>query len=201
MYQINVGLRGVCPMLHNAFSKNTLEHLQEGATKKTASGDYSLEWMKTMYMNLSKGHLFQPSTHIEGTLVKSAASFTIKGKRGKTYKDAMNAYVMVSPDEIPLRHEMLDGDVIPIPSAELMTEPTDYLWVDVRRVKIQRAAVAKSRLAIGEGWLLDFNMMCSDDTLRPDVIQMALAHAGHAIGISDFRPKFGRFEIMKFEVS
>jgi hypothetical protein len=195
MYKVKVRIKGVAPLLQHKFPLKTLDSLQQGATKRTASPDYSLEWMDTMYTD--NGHLVQPASHIEGAIVKAAVLFKLKGAGRKTYKDAMRAYCYVTPEYIP---HLYQGKPIATPDASLMAEPTEHLRVDVRRVKVQRAAVARARLMVAEGWELAFVIEVHDDQVRPDVLQTILEEAGRAVGIGDFRPRYGRFAVEQFEV-
>ena len=196
MYKINTSIIGTAPLLQHKFSDPTLQGLMKGASKRTGSPDYSLEWMETMYQ-AADGLLFQPATHIEGSLVKAATSFKIKGARGKTWKDAFRAYVYVTPDEIP---HLYDGQPIEAPGKELMAEPNSHLSVSIMRVKVQRAAVARARLQIAIGWQLDFIIEVHDEQARPEVVEEVLIEAGRAVGIGDYRPRYGRFDVARFEV-
>jgi len=194
MYEVKVRIRGIVPLLQHKFA--SLDSLMEGATKKTGASDYSLEWMDTMYVS-PDGFLFQPAAHIEGALVNAAVLFKVKGRGGKTWKDAVRAYSYVKPEEII---HLCGGEPVCAPGPELLRNPTEHLRVDVRRVKINRAAVARSRLLIAAGWELAFRVEVHDDQVRPDVLRAIANEAGRAVGIGDFRPRYGRFEVVEFEV-
>lgn len=194
MYQIAVKIQGTTPILQHSFAKATLSSLMEGTNKKTGAVDYSLEWMQTMYTQ--NGIIVQPASHIEGALVKAASSFKIKGKSNKTWRDAFRAYCYATPDMIP---HLWNGDYVEAPDASLLEKPTENLSVSIMRVVVQRAAVARSRLQIASGWVLEFCLEIQDAQLRSDVVQEVLAEAGRAVGIGDFRPKFGRFEVIQFQ--
>lgn len=196
MYVANVVIEGTAPLLQHSFTKNSLAILMEGSKKQTGAQDYSLEWLTTMYLTTS-GYLCQPAAHIEGAMVKAATSFKVKGARGKTWKDAIRAYCYVSPDEIP---HIRNGEYVPAPGVELMSAPTEYLSVNVMRVVVQRSAVARARLLIQPGWQLGFTVEVQDDQVRPEVVQEILTEAGRAVGIGDFRPRYGRFKIAAFAV-
>lgn len=193
MYEVKVKIRGIVPLLQHRFA--SLDSLMEGATKKTGASDYSLEWMDTMYVN-PDGVLFQPAAHIEGALVGAAVLFKVKGRGGKTWKDAVRAYCYVLPEEIV---HLRDGEPVRAPGPEILRHPTEHLRVDVRQVRIKRAAVARSRLLIAAGWELAFRVEVHDEQVRPDVLLAILDESGRAVGIGDFRPRYGRFEVVQFE--
>lgn len=194
MYQLHARIRGIAPLLQHRFGATTLDTLMHGANKRSGAPDYSMEWLTTMYAT-SDGWLFQPASHIEGCLVKTAGTFKIKGRAGKTYKDVFKT-IFVSPEEIP---HLWHGECIPAPTADLLTNPTENLSVSVMRVVVQRAAVARSRLMIAAGWELDFVISVNEEQLRPEVVQEILAEAGRSVGIGDYRPRYGRFEVVRFE--
>ena len=193
MYTIDVTIRGIAPLLQHKFPLATLSTLMDGARRKTGSVNYSQEWLETMYTH--DGYLIQPATHIEGALVRAAAGFRVKGSKNKTYKDLMKAYVLVSPDEIP--HQR-NGEAVAAPGPELALQPTDQLSVNIQRVIIGRAAVARMRLQVHTGWELAFTITVNDDQIQPEVVQTILAEAGRAVGIGDYRPRYGRFTIAAF---
>lgn len=197
MFRINVAIQGTSGLLQHAFGQSSMVTLQESAKKQTGSPDYSLEWMQTMYVTRD-GYLYQPASHLEGAMQRAASGFKMKGKGGKTWKDAVKAYAYVLPDEVL---HIRNGEYIKAPGAELLQEPTEYLSVSVMRVKVQRAAVARSRLLIAPGWQLAFTVEVQDEQLRPDVIQAVLEEAGRAVGIGDYRPRYGRFSVIGFQVS
>jgi hypothetical protein len=144
----------------------------------------------------AEGYLYQPATHLEGALVKAAATFKIKGGRGKTWKDPMRAYCYAFPEQIL---HLRDGQPVPVPPEDLLTHPTEYLSVSVMRVMVQRAAVARARLQIAAGWELAFRLEVHDPQVRAEVVEQILREAGRAVGIGDFRPRYGRFEVTQFE--
>jgi hypothetical protein len=183
VYTIDVAIRGTSPLLQHAFPQTTIAGLMEGTKKRTGTQDYSLEWMDTMYVD-TQGFLYQPATHIEGAMVRSAAYFKVAGGRGKTYKDVIRAHVYVSP-----------------PGTEILTIPRDDMRINVTRVVVQRSAVARARLEIDRGWELAFCFEVLEDGVRADDIRKILEHAGKATGIGDWRPKYGKFEVAHFQAA
>lgn len=199
MYKVDCTIKAVSNIIHHKFSVETLEESMTGSTKNTGAKDYSLEWMDTMYDH-PDGYLYQPASHIEGALQKAAVSFKIKGQGRKTWKDPIKAYCYVSPDEIPLLIENGNGlERLGVPDESLLKNPTNHLVVDIRPVKVQRARVARSRLMIKD-WLLSFQIEVHDEQVRPDVLKTILEEAGRAAGLGDYRPRYGRFDVVKFEV-
>ena len=79
---------------------------------------------------------------------------------------------------------------------------TKWDYEDKRRAVVQRQAVNRVRPAISAGYRLDFDLM----VLVPEYIdkfwlQDTLHMAGRLVGIGDFRPTYGRFNVVSFNVS
>lgn len=84
--------------------------------------------------------------------------------------------------------------------AGLGTSKWDY--EDKRRVVVQRAGVNRTRPAMKRGWRASFDLM----VLVPEYIDQhwlydTLNTAGRLIGVGDFRPTFGRFNVVAFDIS
>lgn len=84
--------------------------------------------------------------------------------------------------------------------ASLGTKVWDY--EDKRRVVVQRAGVNRVRPAMRIGWKVSFDLM----VLVPEYIDQhwlldTLSTSGRLIGVGDFRPTFGRYNITNFEVA
>ncbi len=189
MYSVNVTLRGIAPLLQHKFPLPELSTVAKGSSRSTGSKDYTQEWRDYFYAD--KAGIYQPSAHILGAMTKAAAAFKISGKRGKTYKDLMQSSIIITPDRIP--HHMAVPD-------ELDDDADKPLYLDVRPVVVQRARVVRVRPTLHEGWCLEFVIEVADDEIHHATLNEILAYAGKAVGIGDFRPRFGRFMVEKFEV-
>jgi hypothetical protein len=82
--------------------------------------------------------------------------------------------------------------------ADIGVNTWDYL--DRRRVLIQRNAITRIRPAIKVGWTAKFHLM----VLLPEYISEELLReivnlAGRLVGLGDFRPTFGRFDIVSWQ--
>lgn len=113
-YSVDVIIEGTSPLLQHAFTPNHLAELAQRARQQTGAADYTYEWMTTMYIARDNGadYICQPASHIEGAMLKAATAFKIAGRRGKTWKDPVKAYVYVSPDNIL---HLRNGNYVPIP--------------------------------------------------------------------------------------
>ena len=191
MYTVSVRVKGVAPLIQKRFPMPDLSTLSKGGHKSTGGKDYTQEWRDSFYAD-SDGQIYQPSSHFEGALVKAAVNFKVTGKRGKSYKDLFSANIVVDPEHIP--HV---GFTVP---EELDADGDKPLYLDIRPVIVQRARVVRIRPRFKAGWELTFEIQCGDDEIQPDLLQDVLTLAGKAVGIGDYRPKFGRFSVTHFEV-
>ncbi len=69
------------------------------------------------------------------------------------------------------------------------------------RVQIQRNGITRTRPAFREGWSTEASLM----VVLPEYVDAATLHevisaAGRLIGVGDFRPTYGRFQVTKFEI-
>jgi hypothetical protein len=190
MYTVDVTVRGISPLIQHRFPMPDLGNLSKGGTKHTGAKDYSQEWRDYFYAT-PEGEIYQPSSHFEGALVKAAVNFKVTGKRGKSYKDLIVANIIIDPERIP--HNMK------VPE-ELDADADKPLYLDVRPVIVQRARVVRIRPTFKTGWELSFEIQVGDDEIQPELLQDILMLAGKTVGIGDYRPKFGRFSVVKYEI-
>ncbi len=172
-YQVSVKIEGISPLLQHRYE---MEKAEKKSKKKVGSVDYSEEIEQAIYRD-EKGEIYQPASHIEGTLMKAAVNFQITGKGKKTYKD-LTKMVIVEPFAIPHLHK-------------------DFK-IDKRPVVIGRARIIRCRPRFDK-WSLSFTMLVTEDQLPIEVLEEILEYAGRYIGIGDYRPRFGRFRIVEFK--
>ena len=196
MKTYNVTIEGVAPLLQHKFGIEAQAELTKGARKATGSPDYSEEWKDTMYAT-EDGFLYQHAIHIEAMLIEAAKGFRIKGGRGKSYREAFQSCIFVSPEQII---HLRDGEQVKAPENPT-PDPRQPVYLDIRPVRIQRARVVRCRLAFAPGWRLNFTLENHDpDQLRDEVIQEILEEGGRRKAIGDYRPRYGRFRVVSFEV-
>jgi hypothetical protein len=125
------------------------------------------------------GKFYQPSEMIEAAMVKAAVNFKMEGK--KTFKDVIKGGIIIDPDQIIHKNQKVS---------------TDARW---GRNKNTGGAVWVVRPRLDE-WELDFELqLLQDERVSPEVLKDILVYAGLYVGIGAWRPKFGRFEVIKFE--
>jgi hypothetical protein len=79
---------------------------------------------------------------------------------------------------------------------------TKWDYEDRRRAMVQRGAVTRTRPAIKAGWRADFQFMVQlSDYIDPVFLRRVIDDAGRLVGLGDMRPTFGRFVVVKWELS
>lgn len=69
------------------------------------------------------------------------------------------------------------------------------------RVQVQRNGITRCRPAFREGWRAEVSLMVNlPEYVMQGDLQEVIASAGRLIGVGDFRPTYGRFTVVKFEV-
>lgn len=85
------------------------------------------------------------------------------------------------------------------PLASLGVKSWDYL--DKRRVCIQRNAITRVRPALKAGWTATLELQCNlPEYISPSLLNEVIQQAGKLIGVGDFRPTYGRFQVVGFKV-
>lgn len=69
------------------------------------------------------------------------------------------------------------------------------------RVQVQRNGITRVRPAISAGWQAIFLLQVNlPEYISPEMLHGLITDAGRLIGIGDFRPTYGRFQVTQFEV-
>lgn len=176
--RINIEITGVVPMLHNKFS--TEDHGENKSKSKKKVYVPAEEADKLLYKN-PDGSIYHPAEHIFQSMIRAATDFKFEGK--KSYKDVITSGISVMPENIPLITKL----------------PYE---IDARRVVVRganKAAVVRWRPKFNE-WKLKFTIdILDDDNISVSVLKEILEKAGATKGIGDYRPRFGRFMVTRFE--
>ena len=73
-------------------------------------------------------------------------------------------------------------------------------FLDRRRAVVQRQTIARVRPGLTPGWRLAFRVISLDARyVSPPLLREVLDCAARFIGLGDFRPDFGRFQVVRAE--
>lgn len=135
-----------------------------------------------MFIAPKKGNIAIPGEYLKGAIVGAAKFRQDPRSPRKSAADLFKAAIISLT-----------------PLADLGAKDWDYL--DKRRVVIQRNAITRCRPAMREGWRATFVLLVNlPEYVDPPMLNDTIAAAGKLIGLADFRPSFGRFNIVKFTV-
>ncbi|MBM3254654.1 MAG: hypothetical protein FJZ16_10395 [Candidatus Omnitrophica bacterium] len=174
MQKAKVKIKGIAPLLMNRFVMENPDNTKAKRRDEQYSPEDDAE--KALYKDEKIG-CYAPSTWIEACLRDTAKEF--KGKGKSSLKTTILSSVFIEPEKIPLNKKTYDE-------------------VDLRPVVIQRNRIVKGRPRFNS-WELEFTINFSEDRIRKDTLKQILEEAGATKGIGDYRPKFGRFEVVRFE--
>jgi hypothetical protein len=179
-------VRGITPlMMHSERLANPFDPLTKeikavtGKRKKTEDDQLEiarLEWLGGLYFDDDAG------IHIPGYNMFAAI---VNG--GKLHKlgTAIKRAALVKEDHIRLVYE---GPKTPDKLFE------DKRFVDIRSVKVGMAKVARCR-PVFKAWEMTFTVLYEETALQRQDLDRVLADTGAMIGLGDYRPRFGRFEV------
>jgi hypothetical protein len=177
-YQIKVTLEGVSDFL---FHRWNCEEVKAKGDAKRGSAIKKTDNIESYVYRTEKNELAIPGEYLRMAIVGAAR---YKTDPRSTRKSAMDLY---------------KAAIVPLTQlASLGTKKWDY--EDMRRVVIQRSGINRVRPAMKAGWKASFDLIVNIPEYIStmdlhDVIQIA----GRLIGLGDFRPTYGRFNIVEFK--
>ena len=183
-YVARVTIEGVCPILFHRFS---VEEVQRGSSESATPGRKGGRSKKKdnpelyVYRN-EKNEICIPGEYLKQSCVNA----------GKYRQDPRSPRKSAA--------DLYKAIVIPVTElATLGKDSWDYL--DQRRCVIQRAGICRARPAFQAGWRATLDVMIQiPEYLSPASFQSLLVDAGRLIGVGDFRPTYGRFNMVEFKI-
>lgn len=135
-----------------------------------------LEWLGGLYLD-DKGRIAITEDMVLGAGLGGAKTM----KKGTAFKAA----VLGAEPYFPLEY---NGPKDPVALYE-----TDK-FVDYRGVVVQRNRVFRARPRF-DAWSLTATLIVDESLMNPKDVVACYENAGRMIGLGDFRPRFGRFEV------
>ena len=183
--EFEIKIRGLRPYLQNRLPKNR-EEIEETKRitkilQKDPLDDEAIN--KAVELAIYKdenGKPYIPAIHLEQAIVNAAKQIRMKGAGRKTYKDFAKANIYVVPEKIEIQ-----GDGYEIDS--------QYVVIPRNRARVLRYRPR------WDNWEATFKLIVLDDTVPSDIIRQILEIAGTRVGIGDYRPRYGLFEIVEFK--
>lgn len=178
-YIATIGIEGVADLLFHRYSVEAVEekgNAAKGSAAKKTDNVESYVW------RCDNGNLGLPGEYLRQSIIHAAK---FKQDPRSPRKSAMDLF----------KAGLICLDVL----ADLGV--ANWHYEDRRRVVVQRSAVPRTRPAMRAGWQAVFQMMINlPEYISPHLLNETIANAGRLIGVGDFRPTYGRFQIVRFEV-
>lgn len=188
-YVASVTIEGTAAILWHRWSCESVEAKSKAAKNSAAKKTDDIE--SYVYRD-ENGNISIPGSYIKGSICDpqhGAAKFRQDPRSPR--KSALDLY---RAGLVPLTA------LAPVTNAkgEVATQ-WDYL--DQRRVVVQRSGITRIRPAFLAGWRASFELqVLTPEYISPADLLDVLTNAGRLVGIGDFRPTYGRFQIVQFEV-
>lgn len=178
-YTVAVKIEGVADLL---FHRWNVEAVAEKAAAAKGSKAKKTDDIESYVYRNEDNMLCLPGEYLRQSVIHAAKFKQDPRSPRKSAMDLFKAGVISLTDLAPLGKEKWD-------------------YEDRRRVTVQRAGVTRTRPAMSKGWCAEFVLMVqTPEYISTDLLKEVLDNAGRLIGVGDFRPTYGRFTVVGYEV-
>lgn len=178
-YRAVVAIEGTSPLL---FHRWNCEEVEVKSKAKKGSAEKKTDNIEAYLWRNDRGHICIPGEYLRQSIIHAAKYEQDPRSCRKSMMDLAKAAIVSLTDL---------GDTG-------LKEP-DYL--DHRRVTVQRAGITRIRPALKHGWRAEFLFMVNlPEYLPPPKLNYLSQQAGRLVGLADFRPSYGRFNVIRFEL-
>lgn len=184
-YIVHVTIEGSADLLLHAWN---CEAVEEKANSKKGSTAKKTDNLESYVRRNDDGVICLPSEYLRMSIV-NAAKFRQDPRSPR--KSAMDLYKAALVSLKPLTPLTTAGGELP--------KAWDY---EHRcRVQIQRSGITRCRPAFREGWRAEIPLMVNlPEYVSSSDLHEVISSAGRLIGVGDFRPTYGRFQVVAYEV-
>jgi len=179
MKKYNVTITGTSPLLMNRPSA-LIGDISKEKTQKDETPEKQAE--KKLYE--IDGKLYQPETHIKGSLVEAGKDQKVVGKGKSTYSKIVGYAVEINPFEIIHKKQKWT------PYSVLAVNPS------TRGRNLLHRPMLKE-------WELDFEVTFDEEQIPASILKEIMERAGKFVGIGDWRPakkgRFGKFQVTSWK--
>ena len=174
-YETKVEIEGTAPLLFHAWNVEAVREKAGAAKGSRAKKEDNVE--SYVYRDERK-HICLPGEYFRQSVIHAAKYLQDPRSPRKSAMDLFKAGLLVLTEY-----------------ASLGKAEWDYL--DQRRVVIQRNGVNRVRPAFHKGWRATFEVqVVLPEYITRDVLGAAITNAGRLVGVGDFRPTYGRFQVI-----
>ena len=179
-YVVTVEIEGTAAVLFHRWSNEAVEEKAKAAKGSAAKKSDNLE---SYIWRTLDGNVGIPGEYLRMAVVGAAKYRQDPRSPRKSAMDLYKAGIVALTDVASLGRDTWD-------------------YVDQRRVMIQRNAITRQRPAFLAGWRATFDIqVVLSEYIGSQDLHAAIVNAGRLIGVGDFRPTYGRFQVVRFEIN
>lgn len=177
-YTASIGVIGVSPFLFHRWSVEAIEAKSAAAKGSKAKKEDDLE--SYVYRD-ERGYLAIPAEYFRQSIIHAAKFKQDPRSPRKSATDLFKA-----------------GLCCLEPLCSLGTKTWDI--VDRRRVMVQRNGITRSRPCMNSGWKANVSIqVLTPEYISLELLNEVIQNAGRLVGVGDFRPTYGRFQVVSIE--
>ena len=178
-YVARIKIEGVCPILFHRYSVEAVA--AKGAAAKNSKAKKEDDVESYVYRD-DTGLLCIQGMALKGAMVGAARS---RQDPRSPRKSAMDLYKAI---------------IVPLTDLASTGKQT-WDFLDQRRAVVQRSAVNRTRPGLHKGWSATFDILVqAPEYLDLQSLNALAVDAGRLQGVGDFRPTYGRFNVVAFQV-
>jgi hypothetical protein len=178
-YVATIAVEGTAPILFHAWNCDAVKEKADSKKGSTAKKSDNVE--SYVYRN-DPGEICIPGEYFRMSII-NAAKFSQDPRSPR--KSAMDLFKA--------------GLAVLTELCSLGSKEWDFL--DQRRVQVQRSGITRVRPAMHAGWraVIEIQVLLPE-YITPHLLNEVTSRAGKLVGVGDFRPTYGRFQINGFEI-
>jgi hypothetical protein len=183
-YTARIVIEGTAPLLFHSWNVDSVAEKAKAAKNSKAKKSDDIE-SYVYRVSETDRRLGIPTVNFHSAITEAAKYVQDPRSPRKCARDLAKAGIVPSADVAPF----LPG-----------TDEWDF--IDRRRVTVQRAGITRERPAMRAGWRIAFDLtVTTPEYIDGALLRSLIQSAGRLVGLCDFRPTYGRFDIVAFEVS
>jgi hypothetical protein len=178
-YRVELTIRGEADLLFHRWNCEAVEAKAKAAKGSAAKKTDNIE--SYVYRN-DQGEVCLPGEYLRQAVIAAAKFRQDPRSPRKSAQDLVKAAVV---------------SLTPLASLGV----TEWDYEHRCRVQVQRNGVTRVRPALRAGWQASFVLMVNlPEYVSQEMLLGLLTDAGRLIGVGDFRPTYGRFQVVGFGV-
>jgi len=176
-YTAMITVVGTCPILFHRWS---VEGVAAKAVSAKGSKAKKTDDLESYVYRDQRGDLAIPSEYFRMAIINAAKFRQDPRSPRKSAMDLFKAGVCIVEEYCSLGVR-------------------EWHYVDQRRVCVQRSGITRCRPAMHSGWTTDVLIqVLLPEYISAEILNEVVQSAGRLIGVGDFRPSYGRFQVTGF---